>query len=136
MLPEPFTLDLLPKACIAALALLLFLLSLSVTVARLRTKRLVGVPDDPGSLLLKLARAQGNTAEYAPMLCLLILLQGSASRPGWVSAMMVLAVVARLLFVAGMLASPSLARPNAVRGIGAGGTYLAGIGLILALMAS
>jgi len=126
--------DALPRSCVAALALLLFFLSVSVTIVRLRTKTLTGAPDDPACLLAKLVRAQGNTAEYCAMLAVLILLQAGPQRPGWVSAMMVLAVASRVIFVVGMLLSPSLARLNIIRAIGACGTYVAGIALALGLV--
>lgn len=133
-MPEMLGAEALPRACVAALALLLFLLSLSITCVRLRMKTLTGMPDDPSHLLTKLVRAQGNTAEYAAMLAVLILAQGTAQRAPWVSGMMVLAVVARVLFAAGMLTCVSLARPNIIRATGACGTYVAGIGLALALL--
>lgn len=133
-MPDMLHMDTLPKACVAALALLLFLLSVSVTVVRLRTKMLAGAPDDPTRLLTKLVRAQGNTAEYAAMLAVLIVMHGTAPRPAWVSAIMLLAVVARVLFAAGMLLSPSLARFNIIRAVGACGTYVAGIALALGLV--
>lgn len=132
--PDMLHMDNLPKACVAALALLLFLLSVSITIVRLRTKTLTGAPDDPSRLLTKLVRAQGNTAEYAAMLAVLIVMHGAAPRPAWVSAMMVLAVAARLAFAAGMMLSPSLARFNIIRAVGAFGTYVAGVALALALV--
>lgn len=122
------------RICVAALALLLFGLSVAVTAVRLRTRVLVGVPDDPTSLLKKLVRTQGNCAEYTALLALLILALGSAPRPAWVTALMILAVAARALFALGMLTSRTLARPNVVRALGASGTYVAGIGLALALV--
>ncbi|MFG1374161.1 MAPEG family protein [Xanthobacter oligotrophicus] len=133
-MPDMLHMDTLPKGCVAALALLLFLLSVSITVVRLRTKMLAGAPDDPTRLLAKLVRAQGNTAEYAAMLAVLIVMHGAAPRPAWVSTMMALAVAARVVFAAGMLLSPSLARFNIIRAVGACGTYVAGIALALALV--
>ena len=126
--------DVISRACVAALALLLFGLSMAITSVRLRTKVLVGAPADPTSLLAKLVRAQGNTAEYAAILALLMLAQRAGPNPSWVTALMLLAVGARVLFAIGMVTCESLAKPNVVRGLGAGGTYVAGIGLALALL--
>lgn len=126
--------DAIGRSCVAALALLLFGLSMAITCVRLRMNVLVGSPADPASLLTKLVRTQGNTAEYAAILALLMLAQGAGPKPGWVTALMLLAVGARVLFAIGMLTCESLAKPNIVRGLGAGGTYVAGIGLALALL--
>lgn len=126
--------DAVSRGCVATLALLLFGLSAAVTATRLRTRMLVGAPADPSSLLAKLVRAQGNTAEYAGLLCVLILAAGAQPRPGWVTALMLLAVASRVVFAIGMLTCESLARLNIVRGVGAAGTYVAGFGLAAALL--
>lgn len=128
--------DFAARICVAVLALLFFGLSAAITAVRIRERVLYGAPDDPTRLLTKLIRAQGNTAEYVGLISLLILWAGTRSAPGWVVGMMILAVIARVLFAVGMLISPSLAQPNAVRALGAGGTYVAGVGLSLAMLLS
>ncbi|HEY9101875.1 MAPEG family protein [Chitinimonas sp.] len=128
---HPFTpLSLL---CAAALGFLLFSLSAAITIVRLRRQVLVGCNGDPQDRLTKLVRAQGNTAEYAPLLALFMLLLGTQSPGTWVSGLMVLATASRYLFVLGMLISPTIARPNLVRAAGACGTYVAGFGLTMAV---
>nr|WP_287965296.1 MAPEG family protein [Diaphorobacter sp.] len=75
---------------------------------------------------LMAVRAQGNTAEYAAMLALLIYLLGQRSSAEWVSWVMVGVTASRYLLVIGVLASATLARPNPFRAVGAlGGTVLA-----------
>ena len=55
------------------LALLLFALSFAVSMTRLRTQRGFGNDPDPSAWLTKIVRAQGNAAEYNPILIALIL---------------------------------------------------------------
>lgn len=136
MLIEILSSPALPKICIAALALILFALSCSITLVRSKTQTWFGAPPDPTSLLTKLVRAQGNTAEYVGILAVMIFSLSRDQRPLWASAMMALAVSMRLLFAIGMLTKPSLERFSIVHAIGAGGTYVAGIGLALAVLLS
>ncbi len=125
-----------PIICAGALALLLFALSIAITGLRLRSHVLVGAPDDPTSPLTKLVRAQANTAEYAAVLLVLFLWLDFRHAGAVSQGLMILAVVGRYLFAAGMLLSPSIARPNPVRAIGAAATYAGGVGLSIALLAS
>lgn len=74
---------------------------------------------------LMAVRAQGNTAEYAAMLALLIYLLGQRSSAEWVSWVMVGVTASRYLLVMGVLASATLARPNPFRAVGALGPMLA-----------
>lgn len=124
----------LPRICVALLTLLFFGLSLAITLTRLRTKTLFGTPADPTSLLTKLVRAHGNTAEYAGLLALLILSLGAEPRSVLVTGLMVLALAARLLFVFAMLRCRSLEIFDPVRAVAVTGTYVAGLGLGMALM--
>lgn len=122
--------------CIALLGLLLFGLGLAVSLTRGRTQRVIGVPDDPTSGLLKVVRAHGNTAEFAPMLALLILIVGTRAPATWVVWTMGIATLSRYLIAIGILASPSLERPHPLRALGALGTYVTGMMLCLALLLS
>ena len=75
--------------CTALLGLLLFLLGLSVSAAR-GGAAAGAYPNDPADPFFKWIRAHGNTAEYAPMMAVLMLLVGSRNRPSgccglWVS---------------------------------------------------
>lgn len=125
---------LVARGCVFALTVLFFGLSLAITVTRLRTRTLYGVPDDPARFLTKLVRAHGNTAEYVGVLALLILALGTAPRSEWVQGLMVLAVVARLVFAVAMLTCSSLAIFDPVRALAVTGTYVAGFGLGIALL--
>lgn len=122
--------------CIALLGLLLFGLGFSVSLARGRTKTLVGSSDDPVDPLHKLVRAHGNTAEYAAMLAILIFLVGTRSPATWALWCMGIATACRYSLALGLILSPSLDSPHPLRFVGALGTYLAGFGLCAALLLS
>jgi len=124
----------MPKVCIALLVLLLFALSLATTVERIRTKTLFGTPDDPARLLTKLVRTHGNTAEYVGPLAVLIFILGTRPVADWVAGLMATAVAARLLYAVAMLSCARLDRFDPVRALAVAGTYLAGVGLGLALL--
>jgi uncharacterized protein len=83
--------------------------------------------------LLGGGRPHGNTAEYAPFFAVLFLWFATHPGPAWVSIMIVLATIARLLLAAGLLLGPSLDRPNPMRFLGALLTYFTGIALVVRL---
>ena len=85
-------------------------------------------------MLFKVVRAHGNTAEYAPFLALLFLYLGSHNPSVWIVCLMVAATVCRYLVVIGIVAWPSMAKPNPVRFVGALGTYIFGAALSVALL--
>ena len=122
-------------ACTALLGLLLFGLGFAISGVRFREKRLVGHSAEPGDLLHKLVRAHGNTAEYAPLLAVLFLYLGMQQPGPWTLGLMVAATVCRVLLVVGLVAWPRLDRPNPLRFVGAIGTYFAGAGLCVPLLA-
>ena len=124
----------IPMICIALLGLLLILLGFGVSMQRRNAKRSLGVPDDPADPLLKYARAHGNTAEYAPILAILIFALAQSPQPGWVLGVMMLATLSRYLFAAGMILPASLAKPSPMRFYGALFTYLSGLTLALVLL--
>ncbi len=120
--------------CIAMLAFLVFGLGFAVSAARARTGTLQGCPADPASGLHKLIRAHGNTAEYAPLLGLLFYLVARFS-PGTAGlTLTVLATLSRYMLVAGILVSPTLARPHPLRAAGALGTWICGLALAALLV--
>jgi uncharacterized protein len=121
-------------ACVAALGFLLFGLGLAVSVMRFRTSTSFAYADDPRDLLCKVVRAHGNTAEYAPFLAAVMLYLGSQPPAAWVTWVMVAITACRYLIVAGILLSPTLARPHPLRFVGALGTYLGGLALSFALL--
>jgi uncharacterized membrane protein YecN with MAPEG domain len=121
--------------CTALLGLLLFGLGLAVSAGRFRAQCSAGCSDDPADALHKRVRAHGNTAEYAPFLAVLFLYLGSQAPSPATLGLIVAATACRLLVVIGLLASPTLARPNPLRFVGALGTYLCGGALCLVLLA-
>lgn len=118
--------------CSGLLGILLFALSFNVSMKRGKLKKGVGIDDDPTSGFTKLARAQGNAAEYIPAFMVLFLILGSRDPANWVVWTMIIATVCRYSHAIGMFASKTLDEPNALRFIGAAGTYLTG--LILSVM--
>ena len=123
--------------CTALLALLLFVVGLMVSITRGNTNTSIGYKQDPTDRLHKLVRAHSNTAEYAPMLAVLYLFLAAHDPAGWVLATIGATTACRFLIVAGLVAYPTLARPNPLRFVGALGTYIGGIALgVAALLAA
>lgn len=120
--------------CSALLGILLFGLGLAVSATRGATNTVIGHPADPTDRLHKVVRAHGNTAEYAPMLAVLMLAAGARSPSTWVLWTMGLATASRYLLAVGILTCPTLARPHPLRFTGALGTYLTGLALCAALL--
>jgi len=118
--------------CTALLGLLVFGLGFGVSLTRGATNTTSGYNPDPTDRLYKMIRAHGNTAEYAPMLAILMLLIGARNPSTWMLWMMWLVTISRYLFVAGIITSPTLAKPHPLRFIGALGTYLGGTALCVA----
>jgi uncharacterized membrane protein YecN with MAPEG domain len=121
-------------ACVAALGMLVFGLGFVISGARKQTNRFIGFDADPADTLHKLVRAHGNTAEYAPMLAVLMLYLGAHPVAPWVINVMIGATVCRYLMVGGLVLPASMAKPNALRFIGAMGTYVCGIALCAAAL--
>ena len=119
--------------CTALLALLLFGLGMLVSMQRFRSRILTGAPEEADSPLGRAIRAHGNTAEYAPVLCVLILYLGAHDPSAWVVWMTAAVTACRYLIVIGLLAMP-MDRPNPARFLGALGTYVFGVSLSAALL--
>ncbi len=117
--------------CTSLLALLLFGLGFSISMKRGRSEGAGGYPQDQADPLFKRIRAHANTAEYAPMFAVLFLFIGAQNPAAWVVWTIVIATVCRYLIVAGILLSPTLAKPHPLRLIGALGTYITGVVLAL-----
>lgn len=120
--------------CVALLGLLVFALGFGVSMARMQTETAFAYPVDPTDRLYKVTRAHGNTTEYAPMLAVLMLVNGANDPPAWVLWTMGLAVLSRYMLAIGILASPTMARPHPLRFAGAAGTYATGLALSLAAL--
>jgi uncharacterized protein len=121
--------------CAALLGLLLFALGLYVSAARGADKA-GAYPSDPADAFFRRMRAHGNTAEYAPMMAVLILICGARNPSTWVLVVMWLAVASRYSIALGILLSSTLDKPQPLRFIGATGTYLTGIALSVAALLS
>ena len=119
--------------CTAVLGLLLFGLGLYVSILRGSTGRSIGCDTGPTDPLHRAVRAHGNTAEYAPFFAVLFLWFAVHPGPAWVSVAIVLATLARLALVAGLLWGPSLDKPTPARFVGALLTYATGIALAVRL---
>ena len=87
--------------CTALMGLLLFALGLYVSTKRGRTQQIGTTPQNPADPLFKAIRAHGNTAEYAPMLAILMLYLGTQSPGAWILWTMVVVTVCRYLIVVG-----------------------------------
>src|SRR5438552_8785757 len=120
--------------CTAALGLLLFTLGLAISTLRFRAGRLSGYAASPDDLLAKLVRAHDNTAEYVSFLAVLFLYLGSHNPPQWQVWCFVGATVCRVLLAIGLLAWPTMPKPNPARFVGAIGTYLFGGALCVGLL--
>ena len=120
--------------CIALLGLLLLLCGFNVSLARASGEVMYGGREDPESRLYKAQRAHGNTAEYAPILAIMMLALAQAAQPSWVLWAMAFATFFRYLFVAGILLPATMAKPNPMRFLGALGTYLSGLAMVVALL--
>jgi uncharacterized membrane protein YecN with MAPEG domain len=119
--------------CTAVLGLLLFGLGLYVSILRQRTRRSIGCDTGPTDPLHRAVRAHGNTAEYAPFFAVLFLWFAMHPAPAWVSVAIVLATLARVSLVAGLLWGPSLDKPTPARFVGALLTYVTGLALAIRL---
>jgi uncharacterized membrane protein YecN with MAPEG domain len=112
--------------CTAALGCLLFLLGLAVSILRFRTRIGSGQSPEKNAPINRVIRAHANTAEFAPFLAVLFLYFGWRGPSDLAVWLIVAATVSRFLLVIGLIASPSMSRPNPARFIGALGTYLCG----------
>jgi uncharacterized membrane protein YecN with MAPEG domain len=124
--------------CTAILAALVFVLGFNVSRMRGVTAKAGGaqMPTDPASPLLLAIRAHGNAAEYVPTLIVLFLLVGARSPAVVAIPLIVGATLSRLSHAYAMLTAQTLAAENAPRLAGAMGTYLFGLGLAIAAVAS
>jgi uncharacterized protein len=121
--------------CSGVLVLLYFALALNVSRLRGKTKTGIGTGADPSGPLNKAVRAHGNAAEFVPLFVALFLYFSVTAPSGWISWVVVLVTVARVLHAVGMLLTSTFdAPPHPLRGIGALGTYLGGLALGVALL--
>jgi len=122
--------------CIVSMSGLLFGLGFAVSLARNAKKTAGIVQPNPTDILYKLQRAHANTAEYVPILSLLMYLLHvrKAAVPVWVDYLMIATTASRFMIAAGIVATPDLNKaPHILRIIGAWGTYIGGAGLTYAV---
>ncbi len=112
--------------CTGLLGLLLFGLGFAVSLQRGKSEATIGHSSDPIDPLHKLVRAHGNTAEYAPMLAVLILVAAQLEPATWVLWVMGIATLGRYLIAVGLMMG-SLEKANPLRFGGAVLTYLSGL---------
>jgi len=120
--------------CIAILGALSIGLGIMVSLQRIKEKKGTGCPDDPKSQLHKVIRAHANTVEFAPALMVLIYILSQSQMAAWVLWSVILVTVCRIILVAGLILPRTMARPNPLRQIGAGGTYVFGLALCVAVL--
>ena len=116
------------------MGLLLFGLGLAVSALRMRSGTFNAGAVAVDSVLQRVVRAHGNTAEFAPLLVVLVLFLGARNPPAWTVVCIVGATICRFLLVIGLVFAGPMSRPNPLRFVGALGTYLFGVGLCLALI--
>src|SRR5216110_2616980 len=85
-------------------------------------------------LAVSLVRAHGNAAEYAPMLALLTWYLGSHQPGRFVVWTFVAATAFRYLHALGMILAKSLDGVDPLRFVGALGTYVTGLVLVIATL--
>ena len=121
--------------CTGLLGLLVFGLGLAVSMVRGRSGTFYAYTVDPTDRLYKLVRAHSNAAEYAPMLAILILYLGVLHTPSrGVLWLVVAATASRYLHALGMILGKSLDRTDPLRFVGALGTYITGLALVVAVL--
>lgn len=123
--------------CVAAMAALLFLLGLLVSLHRLGTGVIFhGAPADPAAALTKAQRAHGNASEWVPVLAVLMLYLGTTQPAPWIQATMIVLAAARWGVALGFLMGSSLERVHPLKAVGATLTYGGGLALSWAAAAS
>ncbi len=120
--------------CIGLLGSLCIALGIAVSVNRIKQKLGSGCPSDPKDTLHKYIRAHANTIEFAPALMVLMYILSQSQMASWVLWSIILATVSRFVLVAGLIFPRTMARPNPLRQIGAGGTYIFGLALCIAVL--
>ena len=122
--------------CTGMLGLLVFGLGFGVSALRGSTRTNFAYTVDPTDRLYKMVRAHGNAAEYAPMLAILILYLGSQQPGRFVTWTFVAATACRYLHALGMVLGRTLDAPDPLRFVGALGTYVTGLVLVVVAVLS
>jgi uncharacterized protein len=120
--------------CSGLLAVLYFMLSFQVSMARGAAKTGIGSGGDLSGPLNKSIRAHGNASEYVPLFIVLFLYFNAVGAPHWVQWVVVAVTVSRILHAIGMFMSRDLNKAQPLRFIGSVGTYVGGITLGIVLL--
>ncbi len=120
--------------CIGLLGALCIVMGIAVTVQRIKKKQGSGCPTDPKDSLHKYIRAHANTIEFAPVLMVLMYILSQSQMAAWVLWSIILVTVCRFFLVAGLIFPSTMSHPNPIRQIGAGGTYIFGLALCVAVL--
>ena len=97
--------------CSAILVILYFALSVHVSMTRGRTKTGIGTGNDPSGPLSKAVRAHGNAAEYVPIFVALFLYFLVSGASGWITWVVVIVTISRVLHAMGMLMTANFNGP-------------------------
>lgn len=113
---------------VACLALLQILLAFNCSLNRMMLKKSHGCDEDPENSLYRAIVAHRNCCEYAPILCILLMVCAQIGMfgekmPNWWIWLGPAVVLVRAAHAASILFF-SLRRPNPLRRLGAGGTYI------------
>jgi uncharacterized membrane protein YecN with MAPEG domain len=120
--------------CAGLLGLLVFGLGFGVSAMRGSTSTNFAYTVDPTDRLYKMVRAHGNATEYAPMLAVMMLYLGSHQPGRFVMWTFVAATACRYLHAMGMILAKSLDGLDPLRFVGALGTYVTGLVLVVAML--
>ena len=107
--------------CSGLLALLYAVLSINVSVTRLRKQK---DPSITEAQLTKAIRAHGNASEYIPLFIASFLFLGISGSSPALAVVAVLATVSRLAHAAGMFRIANVSERHPLRYYGAIGTYV------------
>ncbi len=120
--------------CAGLLGLLVFGLGFGVSAMRGSSKTNFAYTVDPTDRLYKMVRAHGNATEYAPMLAVMMLYLGSHQPGRFVMWTFVAATACRYVHAMGMILAKSLDGIDPLRFVGALGTYVTGLVLVVAML--
>ena len=120
--------------CAGLLGLLVFGLGFGVSAMRGSSKTNFAYTVDPTDRLYKMVRAHGNATEYAPMLAVMMLYLGSHQPGRFVMWTFVAATACRYVHAMGMILAKSLDGVDPLRFVGALGTYVTGLVLVVAML--
>lgn len=123
-----FSVTFISVVCLAALQILL---ALNCSLNRMILRKSHGCEEDPANSLYRAIVAHRNACEYAPILCILLLVCSmiaamGSGMPTWAVWLGPVLVLARVSHAAGILFF-NLRRPNFLRRVGATVTYLASL---------